>query len=171
MVTGIHEQRFVLIIPYTTQHVSAYYKDHHLHHLHRLLADAQRTGNATLLSLTRLSQQTVQELVQFTVAPGTKLPGGFAERLFQETEGVPFFLREYLTAIANGVLAPGNDNWSLPGGVRDLLHARLHSVSEIGWQLLNTAAVIGSSFHFDTPRDVRGRSGQRPIPPRVPWIR
>ncbi len=160
LVRRLHEQPFCLLITYTTQHVSAYYKDHHLHHLHRLLADAQRT---TVLSLTRLSQQTVQELVQLTAAPGTKLPGVFAERLYQETEGVPFFLREYLTAIANGVLAPGNDNWSLPGGVRDLLHARLHSVSEIGWQLLNTAAVIGSSFDFDTLREASGRSEEETI--------
>ncbi len=160
LVRRLHEQPFCLLITYTTQHVSAYYKDHHLHHLHRLLADAQRT---TVLSLTRLSQQTVQELVQITAAPGTKLPDGFAERLYQETEGVPFFLREYLTAIANGVLAPGNDNWSLPGGVRDLLHARLHSVSEIGWQLLNTAAVIGSSFDFDTLREASGRSEEETI--------
>ncbi len=163
LVRRLHEQPFCLLITYTTQHVSAYYKDHHLHHLHRLLADAQRTGNATVLSLTRLSQQTVRELVQITAAPGAKLPGGFAERLYQETEGVPFFLREYLTAIANGVLAPGNDNWSLPGGVRDLLHARLHSVSEIGWQLLNTAAVIGSSFDFDTLREASGRSEEETI--------
>jgi len=154
LVRRLHEQPFCLLITYTTQHT---FKDHHLH---RLLADAQRT---TLLSLTRLSQQTVQELVQSTVASHTKLPEGFAGRLYQETEGVPFFLREYLTAIANGVLVPGKDNWSLPGGVRDLLHARLHTVSEIGWQLLNTAAVIGSSFDFDTLREASGRSEEETI--------
>ncbi len=47
--------------------------------------------------------------------------------------------------------------------MRDLLHARLHSVSEIGWQLLNTAAVIGSSFDFDTLREASGRSEEETI--------
>ncbi len=85
------------------------------------------------------------------------------QRLYEETEGLPFFLIEYLTAIAKGALAPENERWSLPGGVRDLLHSRLDAVDEIGWQLLATAATIGRSFDFDTLREASGRGEEETV--------
>src|SRR6185312_844867 len=91
------------------------------------------------------------------------LPLKLAERLYEETEGLPFFLVEYLTAMAKGILSAGNDSWSLPGGVRDRLDSRLMDVSEVGWQLLSTAAVIGRSFDFDTLREASGRSEEETI--------
>jgi predicted ATPase/DNA-binding SARP family transcriptional activator len=123
------------------------------HRLQQVLAEAQRAGNVAVLSLARLSQRTVRELVQSTTDNAL-----LSERLYQETEGLPFFLVEYLTALANGVLVPESANWPLPGSVRDLLHSRLIAVSETGWQLLTAAAVIGRSFDFDTLREASGRS-------------
>jgi tetratricopeptide (TPR) repeat protein len=81
------------------------------------------------------------------------------ERLYRETEGVPFFLVEYLTMLthAEGTL---NEDWSLPVSARDLLHSRLAAASETGEQLLSTAAVIGRSFDFDTLRETSGRGDE-----------
>jgi tetratricopeptide (TPR) repeat protein len=42
--------------------------------------------------------------------------------------------------------------------MRELLHSRLRGLSETGWQLLTSAAVIGRSFGFDTVRDASGRT-------------
>src|SRR5205823_212320 len=109
------------------------------------------------------NQSTVQELVRSVSPSGKTLPQGLVERLYSETEGLPFFLVEYLTALTTGVLTADNDDWSLPGGVRDLLHSRLIDVSETGWQLLNTAAVIGRSFDFDTLREASGRSEEETV--------
>jgi tetratricopeptide (TPR) repeat protein len=86
------------------------------------------------------------------------MTGHFVERLYAETEGIPFFLIEYLTAVEKGVLNTEQVDWSLTGGIRGLLSSRLGAVNEIGWQLLNTAAVIGRSFDFDTLREASGRS-------------
>src|SRR5262249_48658253 len=58
---------------------------------------------------------------------------------------------------------PEAPSWSLPGGIRDLLDSRLALVSETGWQLLTTAAVIGRAFDFDTLRDASGRSEEEAI--------
>jgi tetratricopeptide (TPR) repeat protein len=76
---------------------------------------------------------------------------------------LPLFLGEYLAAIASGALAAEDEAWSLPGGVRDLLHGRLVAVGETGWQLLGAAAVIGRSFDFETVREASGRSEEEAV--------
>src|SRR5207245_1027049 len=94
---------------------------------------------------------------------GVALNGGLIERLYQETEGLPFFLIEYLLAIINGALPVESENWSPPGSVRELLHSRLKAVDETGRQLLGAAAVIGRSFDFDTLREVSGRGEEETV--------
>jgi DNA-binding SARP family transcriptional activator len=129
------------------------------HRLRGLVTEAQQNNAATVLRLPRLDLAAVEELVG-SVLGGTE---GLATRLYDETEGLPLFVGEYLVAISKGSLAPDEDSWSLPGGVRDLLHGRLGAVSETGWQLLNTAAVIGRSFDFDTVREASGRSEEEAV--------
>ncbi|TMC81426.1 MAG: tetratricopeptide repeat protein, partial [Chloroflexi bacterium] len=129
--------------------------------LHQLYVEAQRSGKAAILSLSRLSQPSVRELVQSVATVHTT--GHFVDRLYAETEGIPFFLIEYLTAIEKGVLNIEQVDWSLTGGIRGLLSSRLSAVDEIGWQLLNTAAVIGRSFDFDTLREASGRSDDETV--------
>ena len=129
--------------------------------LHQLQNEALRAGKATVISLSRLSLSGVQELVQSARPAGTA--PGLVERLYQETEGLPFFLVEYLAAITQGMLSTESADWSPPGSVRDLLSSRLNTVSETGRQLLSTAAVIGRSFDFDTLREVSGRSEEETV--------
>jgi predicted ATPase/DNA-binding SARP family transcriptional activator len=133
--------------------------------LHQVLNEAQRSGKVTIVTLTRLDQASVRELVRSVLINDTKLPADLVDRLYSETEGLPFFLLEYLNAMAKGQLATGSGSagWSLPGGVRDLLQSRLSGVTEIGWQLLNTAAVIGRSFDYDTLREASGRSEEETV--------
>ncbi|NJN97366.1 MAG: tetratricopeptide repeat protein [Anaerolineales bacterium] len=65
-----------------------------------------------------------------------------------------------MIVLAKGGEAIGGDDWTMPGGVRGLLQSRLAGVSETGWQLLTTAAVMGRSFDFDTLRAASGRSDE-----------
>jgi tetratricopeptide (TPR) repeat protein len=106
-----------------------------------------------------LNRAAVEELVGASFG-GTD---GLGRRLYEETEGLPLFVGEYLAAITKGSLVAGDEAWSLPGGVRDLLHGRLGAVGETGWQLLNAAAVIGRSFDFDTVREASGRSEEEAV--------
>ncbi|HEU4399709.1 MAG TPA: AAA family ATPase [Actinomycetota bacterium] len=124
------------------------------HRLRRLTAEAQRAGGATVLRLARLSRPEVAELV-LAVAPAR---AGQAAWLYEETEGLPFFLTEYLAITPEG--APGTPP---PGGVRELLQAKLGPVTEAGRQLLAAAAVIGRSFDFDTVRGASGRSEEETV--------
>jgi tetratricopeptide (TPR) repeat protein len=118
-------------------------------------------GGTTQISLARLDQLAVLELINATPT-GAKLsarllPAELGQRLFQESEGLPFFLVEYLAVLA-ATEESAESTWVMPGGVRGLLQSRLAGVSETGWQLLTTAAVIGRSFEFDTLRAASGRS-------------
>jgi DNA-binding SARP family transcriptional activator len=129
------------------------------HRLRGLLAEAQRARMATELRLSRLDRAAVEELVESVVGN----PDGLGRRLYDETEGLPLFLGEYLAAITSGALSAEDQAWSVPGGVRDLLHGRLGAVGETGWQLLGAAAVIGRSFDFDTVREASGRSEEEAV--------
>jgi DNA-binding SARP family transcriptional activator len=124
------------------------------HRLRRLAAEAQRAGSATVLQLARLRESEVAELV-LAVAPAR---AGQAAWLYQESEGLPFFVAEYLAITPDGA-----GDATLPRGVRELLRAKLGPVSEAGRQLLATAAVIGRSFDFDTLRVASGRSEEETV--------
>lgn len=132
-------------------------------HLHQLLSEAQRSPHATVLSPPRLNKAEVSEMVRSVSDPGAALSPGLAERLYQETEGLPFFVVEYLNALEHGLQAAGPGEWALPLGARDLLRSRLRRVSETGRQLLHAAAVIGRSFDFDTLHQASGRSEEEAV--------
>lgn len=125
------------------------------HRLHALLSEAQRSGLGAALTLLPLDAPRVAELVQSAALSAKSLPSDFSERLYQETAGIPFFVVEYLEAVARG----GSD-WSMPASVRDLLHARLAPITEIARQLLQTAAIIGRSFDLETLREASGRGDE-----------
>ncbi|HZS94724.1 MAG TPA: AAA family ATPase [Chloroflexota bacterium] len=118
--------------------------------LRRRLAEAQRSGGAALLSLERLNRDDVRALVRET---GGDFGDGLDARLFEETEGLPLFLTEYLAVMRERDSAA----WVVPGGVKDLLRSRLDKLSESGRQILGAAAAIGRSFDFDTVREASGR--------------
>ncbi len=127
-----------------------------------LLAEAQRAGVATTLSLERLSRSAVIELIESAGVVPASPPADLAARLYAETEGLPFFLVEYLAALARGSHLETSD-WPLPSGVRDLLQTRLAAVSETGRQVLATAAVIGRSFDYDTVHEASGRGEEETV--------
>ena len=129
------------------------------HRLRLMLAEAQRSEVAALLPLKRLNREAMTELVSNISDEGTSITSDFEERLFNETDGLPFFFVEYLKAITE----PLETDWSMPTSVRELLLARLARVSQTGRQLLDTAAVIGRSFEYDTLRIASGRSDDETV--------
>ncbi len=118
------------------------------HRLRQALAEQQRAGMARRIPLERLSANAVVELAR-RLAGASEETG---QRLARETEGLPFFVVEYLAALHN---TPAE---ALPLNVRNLLHSRLARVGETSAQALSAAAVIGRSFDFETLRMASGRS-------------
>jgi predicted ATPase/DNA-binding SARP family transcriptional activator len=135
--------------------------------LRQMLAEAQRANYATSLTLNRLQPDAIADLTRLVVARKHALPSNFVDRLYQESEGLPYFLVEYLDALlvtqatdrskedAPLQIHPG---WELPDRVRDLLRLRIAQVDELSRQLLAAAAVIGRSFDFATLVASSGRS-------------
>jgi DNA-binding SARP family transcriptional activator/predicted negative regulator of RcsB-dependent stress response len=131
------------------------------HRLDRLLTEAQRAGTGSLITLSRWDPSDINRLLDSL--PDLDLPDEFGHRLYRETEGLPFFVIEYLAAILKTGQNESEIEWELPGSVRDLLNSRLSSISETGLQILTTAAVIGRSFDFDILRIVSGRGEEEVI--------
>jgi DNA-binding SARP family transcriptional activator len=130
----------------------------HSQRLRALIAEARRSGSATVVELERLDPEATRELVRASLPPDDARLEVMSRRLYEETEGVPVFLVEYLTAARDGVLSIESHDWAVPGAVRDALLARVHAVSETSWQALTAAAIIGRSFDVDTLREASGRS-------------
>jgi DNA-binding SARP family transcriptional activator/predicted ATPase len=131
-----------------------------MHVVRRVILDAQRAENATVLTLGRLDRASVLRLVEAVTPPtGVTQPAAeLGDRLYEETEGLPLFLGEYLAALAHGPL-----DKTLPHGVRALLLSRLSLVGETNWQFLTAAAVIGRSFDVDTLRAISGRAEEMTV--------
>ena len=125
------------------------------HRLRRLATGLAREGTATLVTLARLGEEEVANLVR-AVRPGADLELG--RRVFLESEGLPLFVAEYLTALQ---AAPGEA--PVAHEMRGLLEVRLGDVGAMARQLLEAAAVIGRSFGFDTVRSASGRSDEEAL--------
>ncbi len=129
------------------------------HRLPLLVGEAGRDGSSTFVLLSRLSRGDVAGLVEAAPVAAEEPVGEIAGRLFEETEGLPFFVIEFLATMAG----QKDGEWSLPTGVRDLLRARLAPLSETSRQLLGAAAVIGRSFDFETVSEASGRSDEESV--------
>ncbi len=124
--------------------------------IQRVLADARRAEVSTHLPVSRLSESEVDELLKAARSGPRSLPSHLGHDLYKESEGLAFFVVEYLAAMPEDISS--FQFGELPGSGLDLLHSRLSAVSETGWQLLTAAAVIGRSFDFETLREASGRS-------------
>ncbi len=125
--------------------------------LRRLLTEAQRTATGRAVVLTRWRPSDVLGLVVAGAEPSADT-AAVAARLYRETEGLPFFVVEYLNA-----LRADPASWAMPPSVRDLLAGRLAGVGQTERQLLQAAAVIGGAFDDDILLMASGRSEEEVV--------
>lgn len=116
-------------------------------------------GLATWPTLQRLDASMVLQWVQKRLTSlSEQVHIELAERLYAETEGLPFFLAEYIMALKSGMLHPEDDVWQVPRKVRDMLIAQLRATGNIGRELLSAASIIGNAFDFDMLREISSHS-------------
>ena len=123
----------------------------------RLISEAQRAGTGRLIALPRWRPSDVLALVTTHSALRPRA-AETTDRLYRETEGLPYFVIEYLK-----MLSEAPDKWGMPQSVHDLLAGRLTRVDQTGIQLLQTAAAIGRSFDYTTLLAASGRSEEEVI--------
>jgi DNA-binding SARP family transcriptional activator len=126
------------------------------HRLRRLTTELSRSGAATVVTLARLDEGEVAELVRSVEPQGAP---ELERRVYVESEGLPLFVAEYLAAMAAG----GEGEGPMPGELRDLLASRVAGLGGTSRQLLETAAVIGRSFGLDIVRSASGRSDDEAV--------
>jgi len=123
----------------------------------QLIESLRRDTNARRVPLSRLSYADTESIVT-ALTDANPDASGLAERLHRETEGNPFFLMSILQSLSDGETQLDPPASGLPGLLPDALRAavrvRLAHVPKAIRPLLETAAVLGRRFDFDTLLDV-----------------
>jgi ABC-type oligopeptide transport system substrate-binding subunit/DNA-binding SARP family transcriptional activator len=127
-----------------------------------------KDGVASPLHLSGLSSQAIQAMmVQMSGCGEAVAP--LARRLYQETEGNPFFLIEIVKALFEAELVSLDAGiWRadfaelseavlpLPGAISEAIEARLRPLDESAQQALRVGAILGREFDFDLLHAVWG---------------
>ena len=124
--------------------------------LARLVDSLCREAAARRLPLPRLDAAATAQLV------AALADASLAERLHLETEGNPFFLVSMLQSLSEGASAAGAPApprpSPLPEALRAAVRVRLAHVPKALRPVLETAAVLGRHFDFDTLLQAAGES-------------
>jgi predicted ATPase len=139
------------------------------HPLPALQRQLARDGLAQPLPLPRLPRPAVERMIAEMSGAGGAVQT-LAQRLYQETEGNPFFLMEIVKALfETDVICLEGGTWQgdfaaisegqlpLPVGVREAIVARVERLDENARDALRLASVIGCEFNFDLLGGVWGR--------------
>ncbi len=119
-----------------------------------LVAAAQAEGRAEVVVLGRLKRDDVATLARLVL--GQAATPTFVDALFTESEGLPLYLAEALSA-SRGEAA------MTPGGIDMMVRRRLASTTEIARQVVSAAAAIGRSFDLETVRSASGRGEEEAV--------
>ncbi|MEX1168811.1 MAG: AAA family ATPase [Chloroflexota bacterium] len=135
-------ERLVVIGTYRTDEL------HRRHPLRPWLSEMERLPRVERISLTRFGRSEIDALVAAILDHSP--PVGLVDSVERRTEGNPFFVEELL---ASGAEQHGDN---LPQTLRDVLLARLTSLSEETQQVLGIAAVAGRRVQADLLATVAG---------------
>jgi DNA-binding CsgD family transcriptional regulator/tetratricopeptide (TPR) repeat protein len=117
----------VLMLTYRTDEM------HRRHPLRPFLAELERGGRGVRLDLDRLGRRDLARLI--AEVTGETPPASLVDEVMARSEGNTFYAEELLAAHRAGV--------RLPAGLRDLVLARVDTLSEPAQQMLGTAAIAG----------------------------
>ena len=120
------------------------------HPLSEALAELNRAGGFQRVVLRGLDEPEVRAYLAATT--GREPSGELATRIYEETEGNPFFLAEVVNLLTEqGSFEAGSvSDIALPEGVREALGRRFDRLSEEANELLTMASVVGREFEYDT---------------------
>ena len=121
-----------------------------------LLTLWHRDRMAHSLKLHRFDQQGTQAVLEALLAE--EVTPDFAERVYRETEGNPFFIEEMCKALIEGGQVYREDGrWQrrtttsieMPRSIRMAIETRLSGLPQATQEVLHLAAVLGRRFEFD----------------------
>lgn len=122
-----------------------------------------REGFCTAIGLRSLTEEQVVDLIKL-MANLPNRPVRFGRRIFEGTEGNPYFIEEVIKGLfERGTLYIKDGQWStdfdeardyslleIPSSVHSAVEARLRTLDDQTRQILTQASVVGRQFDFDT---------------------
>jgi ATP/maltotriose-dependent transcriptional regulator MalT len=124
---------------------------HRRHPLRPFLAELDRSGRAERLELDRLGRRDLAELLAGIL--GEPAPPALVGEILARSEGNPFFAEELLAAHLDGT--------RLPLVLRDLVLARVETLSEPAQRVLEVAAVAGTRVDHELLAAVVGQDAEQ----------
>jgi eukaryotic-like serine/threonine-protein kinase len=120
------------------------------HPLSEALATLNREAGFLRIPLRGLSRQEVEAYIRAAANVGP--PARVVDRIFEETEGNPFFLSEVVNLLTQEgtLMSESVTDIAVPDGVREALGRRLDRISKDANELLQVCAVAGREFTYDT---------------------
>lgn len=109
-------------------------------------------GRSLRLSLGRFGADELSDLLTNVPLPAGSQLDETVERLLAETEGVPYFVTEYVKSLQRG------GSWEVPSSIRELVAHRLRAARGVAAQILDAAAVIDRAVDFELLSRVAGRT-------------
>jgi len=117
------------------------------------------------VTLNRLSNR--ESLAMISHLLGTEeISGDLEELVLQKTEGIPFFIEEFITSLKDlGIIERKDDGYSLtrdvndvtiPGTIQDVIMARVDSLPEAARDVLKTGSAIEREFSYELMKRVTG---------------
>ncbi len=137
---------------------------------HPLLRTIQRGDSLWTLDLPRLTSNETADLARH-LNPQEASNSIFVQRLFQETEGNPFFIVETVRAIqeTRNQQAPVSLT-SIPNSIQRVIEARLDRLGTASREALACAASIGRSFTYPLLQEILGDSSESVIAFIEEWL-
>lgn len=155
----LSDKRILLLGTYRTEEVDE------AHPLCELISQLHPKGLLDKMSLKLLTLEEVSSLVKGMLrlegAAAPQAQNEFAQKLYQETEGNPFFIMELIKSlIEGGALYVEEGRWHIPSSeeveahvpamIKELISTRLRRVSQQGRELLEMCAVAGQELNLKT---------------------
>ena len=166
------DQATLALLQYLARHVirekmlliGAYRTEDLSEPLMNTMRSLKQDGLLARITLRRLTLEDVTTLIREMAGMES---GGekFSLRIYQDTEGNPFFISEVIRSLfEEGILYRDEHGWStdlkdfatsyaqipIPPSVREVIQARLNRLDDVSYQVLETAAVFRQQFYFVT---------------------
>ncbi len=151
---GTHNRRLLLIVTYRNREQA----DGPANNFAGITTQLRESGRATHLLMTPLSAASVSTLLR-TLLEGDVAPH-FAQRIYEVTEGNPFFIEEILKAlIEEGRIFRDStrgrwegvelERLTIPASLKEVMERRLEQLSRSQRHILTVAALLGRQFKVE----------------------
>jgi len=150
---SLKDHRVMLLGAYRSNEVEAASSKHPLIDLKRRL---DREGLIKTLPLDRFRSSETVELV--TVLAGAVVPKGLVDKIFEETEGNPYYIEEFIKTLKDkGDIIEGEgvkdgldpSKIQIPSTVVGLINHRMKDLDDDQRKLIELCSVIGHEFRYD----------------------